>query len=30
MVQDSKAITETSARAVNEASQTFSNVAQAR
>lgn len=30
MVQDSKAITETSARAVNEASQTFSGVAQAR
>ncbi len=30
MVQDSKAITETSARAVNEASQTFSSVAQAR
>jgi hypothetical protein len=30
MVQDSKAITETSARAVNEASQTFSSVAPAR
>lgn len=30
MVQDSKAITEISARAVNEASQTFSSVAQAR
>ena len=30
MVQDSKAITETSARAVNEASQTFTSVAQAR